>query len=122
MAKFFINHTNHASANWSAEQTAAAEIFGEIIDVPFPVVPPEFDESAVAKLAAENLRDILKLQPAAVLCQGEFNYTFALVVALKEKNIPALAATTERVTSEISLPDGSTAKSAVFKFVRFRRY
>ncbi len=118
----FVNHTNHASAQWSAEQTAAAQTFGEIFDVPFPPVPPNFDEAAVAELVAKNLREILKLNPAAVLCQGEFNYTFAMVAALKAKNIPALAATTERVTSEISLPDGSTAKNSVFKFVRFRRY
>lgn len=121
-SKIFVNHTNHASAQWSAEQTATAETFGKIVDVPFPPVPPDFDETAVAELVAKNLREILKLNPAAVLCQGEFNYTFAMVAALKSKNIPALAATTERVTSEISLPDGSTAKSSVFKFVRFRRY
>ena len=122
MNKIFVNHTNHAASNWSAEQRAAAETFGEIVDVPFPEIPPQADESAVAELAAENLREILKLRPAAVLCQGEFNYTFALVTALKEKNIPVLAATSERISSEIVQPDGSSKKVSVFRFVRFRRY
>lgn len=122
MNKIFVNHTNHAAANWNEEQRAAAEIFGEIVDVPFPEIPPQADESAVAELAASNLREILKLEPAAVLCQGEFNYTFALVTALKEKNIPALAATSERVMTETVLPDGSSKKVSLFRFVRFRRY
>lgn len=122
MSRIFVNHTNHASSNWSDEQRSAAETFGEIVDVPFPEIPPQADESAVAELAAENLREILKLQPAAVLCQGEFNYTFALVSALRQKNIPVLAATSERVTTETTLPDGSSKKSSVFRFVRFRRY
>ena len=122
MSRVFVNHTNHAALNWSAEQRSAAETFGEIVDVPFPEIPPQADEFAVAELAAENLREILKLRPAAVLCQGEFNYTFALVTALKEKNIPVLAATSERVTTETSLPDGSSKKVSVFRFVHFRRY
>ncbi|MBO4401252.1 MAG: CRISPR-associated protein [Selenomonadaceae bacterium] len=118
----FVNHTNHAAANWSAEQRAAAEILGEISDLPFPEIPPAASELEVAELAEKNLREILNLEPAAVLCQGEFNYTFALVSALKEKNIPVLAATSERVSSEIPQPDGSTRKVSVFRFVRFRRY
>lgn len=122
MRKIFVNHTNHAAADWSAEQRAAAETFGEIVDVPFPEVPPQASELDVAELAEKNLREILNLQPTAVLCQGEFNYTFALVSALKEKNIPVLAATSERISSEVPQPDGSSRKVSVFRFVRFRRY
>ena len=38
MRKIFVNHTNHPSARWSAEQISAAQVYGEILDMPFPAV------------------------------------------------------------------------------------
>ena len=99
MSMTFVNHTNHVTENWSTTQRQASETFGVIIDVPFPVVPPDFDEAAVAELVQKNLREILKLQPAAVLCQGEFNYTFALVSEFKEKNILQIAEIADAITA-----------------------
>lgn len=122
MEKFFVNHTNHASANWCAEQLAAAESYGKIIDIPFPEVPPEFSTEEVGEIVSDNLQKILELAPAAVLCQGEFSYTVAMVELLKAHNIPVLAATSQRVVSEIANPDGSTRRVSIFKFVRFRNY
>lgn len=122
MQKIFINHTNHPSNNWSAEQKAAAENFGKIVDIPFPTVSPYADENEICAIVAENLQEILKLSPDAVLCQGEFNYTYAMVHALKCENILVLAATSERVTVESIQDDGSTKRVSIFNFVRFRRY
>ena len=34
----FVNCSNHPSNRWSETQTKAAEEYGKIIDVPFPVV------------------------------------------------------------------------------------
>ena len=120
--KVFINHTNHKSAQWSAEQVAAAESFGKIIDLPFPEVPPNFSTEEVRQMVFEKLQEILKLSPVAVLCQGEFSYTVAMVNELKKNKIPAMAATSERIVSEITEADGSTKKVSVFRFVRFRAY
>ena len=36
----FINFTNHPSAQWSAEQKAAAQAYGEVIDLAFPAIDP----------------------------------------------------------------------------------
>ena len=83
MKKFFINHTNHPSERWSGEQRKAAQVYGEILDIPFPAVDAEATSAEVATQVEENLEKILVLEPAAVLCQGEFNYTFALVEQLK---------------------------------------
>lgn len=120
--KIFINHTNHNSSQWSAAQIAAAEKFGKIIDLPFPEVPPNFNAAEVRKMVFENLQAILKFSPVAVLCQGEFNYTVAMVEELKKNKIPVMAATSERIVSEIAEADGSTKKISVFQFVRFRAY
>ena len=120
--KIFVNHTNHASSKWSAEQKAAAETFGRIVDLPFPEVPPNFSAEEVRQMVLKNLQEILKFAPVAVLCQGEFSYTVAMVEALKKNSIPVMAATSERVVSEIVEEDGSTKRISIFQFVRFRLY
>lgn len=122
MKKIFLNHTNHPSDKWSSEQIAAAEIFGEIIDLPFPAIPPEFGKEEVVEKVAENLKKILSLEPAAVLCQGEFNYTFAMVNELKKNKIPVFAATSERMVSSVVQEDGSSRSVSTFRFVKFRDY
>ena len=120
--KIFVNHTNHPSDKWSVAQKLAAEKFGRIIDLPFPDIPPNFDTVEVHELVMKNLREIIKLSPVAVLCQGEFNYTVAMVEELKKIDIEVMAATSERVVSVIQESDGSTKRVSIFNFVRFRPY
>ena len=120
--KIFLNHTNHPSDQWSSEQISAAKIFGKIIDLPFPNIPPQFDSDDIKKIVAENLQEILKISPAAVLCQGEFNYTFEIVTALKKNNIPVFAATSERIVSTVIDEGGTSKRISTFRFVRFRNY
>ena len=120
--KIFLNHTNHPSDKWNSEQVSAAKIFGEIVDLPFPNIPPQFDSDDIKKIVAENLQEILKISPAAVLCQGEFNYTFEMVTELKKNNIPVFAATSERIVSTLTDEDGSIKRISTFRFVRFRNY
>ncbi len=120
--KIFVNHTNHTSANWSAEQKAAAGSYGKIVDLLFPDIPPNFTAKQVKAMVTKNLQAILKLSPAAVLCQGEFNYTVAMVEELKKNKIPVMAATSERDVQDIVEEDGSTKKISTFKFVNFRPY
>lgn len=118
----FINFTNHPSPLWSPQQMEAARRFGEVIDMPFPNVPPEATEADVARMAAEAVSSILVLAPAAVLCQGEMTLTYRIVRLLSEHGIPALAACSERITTETVGPDGTTSKISRFEFRGFRRY
>lgn len=120
--KFFVNHTNHPSARWSREQTVAAQTYGEIVDVPFPSVSPQSTSEEIRELVQSNAEKILAIKPAAVLCQGEFNYTFAMVERLKNFGVTVVAATTERVSHEEILPDGTTRQVSTFNFVQFREY
>ena len=66
----FVNFTNHPSGSWSAAQRRAAQVYGEILDLPFPDVPPTLSAAEVAALADEWAARILALRPACVLCQG----------------------------------------------------
>ena len=67
----FINFTNHPSTQWSAEQKAAAQVYGKVIDLAFPAIDPATNEAVLDSLAAVYADHILHLNPDAVLCQGE---------------------------------------------------
>ena len=118
----FINHTNHPSAKWSKEQRAAAEAYGEIVDLPFPAIDATTTISDIKALAQRTAQDITSQNPAAVLVQGEFTYTYQLVQELTQQNIITLAATTERVVVDRTNPDGTAYKESYFNFVQFRPY
>lgn len=118
----FVNFSNHPSARWSAEQLAAAEAYGRVIDEPFPAVPADMDEAGVARLADEAARRILAKKPAAVLCQGEFTLAFAVTERLKAAGVVVLAASSDRVIETEADENGETRKVSVFRFTRFRKY
>lgn len=117
----FINHTNHPSANWTLEQRQGAAAYGTIKDLPFPDIPPNSDVQQIKEYIQESANKILALNPAAVLCQGEFTYTYGLVKLLKEHGITVLAACSERVTHE-DVRDNISRKISNFRFVKFREY
>ena len=100
----------------------AAKGYGEIVDIEFPPIPPSADDDEVLKIVMENLKKILSFSPAAVLCQGEFTYTYKMVEQLKRQNILVMAACSERIVTEIFQPEGTTKKISEFNFVRFRKY
>ena len=116
----FINLTNHPSENWSKEQREAAECYGEIVNLSFPIIEPTFTKEDILFLVREYAEAILGLMDdnTVVHVMGEMTFTYNIVNALKEKGITCLASTTERNT--IMTPDGK--KISEFKFVQFREY
>ena len=118
----FINHTNHPSSRWEEGQRQAAEAYGTIVDLPFPRIPADWDAQAVHRLAEENAQEILSRKPMAVLVQGEFTYTFALVCLLKDAEIAVLSACSERLVNERADENGETIRESRFVFRRFRAY
>lgn len=118
----FINYTNHASACWSRPQAEAAEVYGTIVDRPFPDIPADWTAAQVQDLARQETAAIIAMHPAAVLCQGEFTYTCACVAALTDAGIPVLAACSERDSVVTVDAAGISHKTAQFTFVQFREY
>ena len=113
----FINFSNHPYALWSAEQQAAAQRYGTVVDLAFPA-----DEAALDSLATVYVDHILHLDPDAVLCQGECTFVYRVVQRLEAAGIPTLAACSRRKSQETTYPDGSTLKRSIFAFAGFRRY
>ncbi len=118
----FINFSNHPSAGWCRAQREAAEAFGEICDLPFPDVSPMATTEEVARMAERSFLEILRKQPACVMCQGEFTLSVAVIRRLQEAGIRCVCACTERKAVEKRQEDGSIQKLSVFEFRQFREY
>ena len=117
MEKVLINFSNHPSEYWCPEQIRQAELYGKIMDVPFPSVDPQANETEIGKIGKEYVQQIMNYHPVAVLCQGEFTLAYFVICHLKENGIPVLAACSERKVIE----EGKVRQS-IFEFVRFREY
>ena len=120
-----INLSNHPSTNWTSQQLAAAQVYGKVIDLPFPKIDPVGDEEYIQVLCEEYLRkmdDICRdvarnVSTVTVHIMGEMTFIFAMVNALQKRGILCVASTTERVASE-----ENDVKTSEFRFVQFRKY
>lgn len=117
----FINLSNHPSSKWDGKQKDAAEMLGEIIDINFPIVPPNSTSSEVEAKALDVEKRILdygRNYDLTVHVMGELNLTYALVNILKADGIRCVASTTNRIVKDL----GNGKKVVLFDFVRFREY
>lgn len=120
----FVNFSNHPSANWTAEQINAAKELcnnGEIIDIPFPSVNAESTEAEISVIANECTEQITALNPAVVMCMGEFGVCTSTIASLCKKGIRVVYSCSERQAEE-KIANGETEKTSIFRFVRFREY
>lgn len=116
----FINFSNHPSKKWGEQQLREAQRFGEVKDLPFPNVQPEWSSEEVNRLADEYAEILTKMggENCTVHIMGEMTFTHAVVSRLKEQGIVCVASTTKRCAYETA--DGK--KVSTFRFVQFRRY
>lgn len=118
----FINISNHPSTGWKEEQTNDAQIYGNIVDIPFPNIPPQMDTEEMKLIVDDYIRKIEvltigKTEGMLIHVMGESVFSFMLVVFLLRKNYKVVASTTERIVSY----EGDV-KRTEFNFVRFREY
>ncbi len=119
-----INLSNHSIKNWSVHQLKKAnDHYSSVIDLPFPVIPPDSDEEFILNLANEYKLKCFELLNSsldknnAVHIMGEMTFCFALVSLLQKENIICVASTTNRNSIE-----ENGVKVSRFEFVRFREY
>lgn len=120
--KFLINLSNHPSSSWSNSQLQTALThFGDITDIPFPEIDPEWDNVQIAELAQtyfQKIREMAMNAVPVVHIMGEYSFCFALVGLLKDEGIQAVVSTSKR--QSVMHDDGT--KTIKFDFVRFRNY
>lgn len=117
-----INLSNHPMETWQEKQLQAARAYGELVDLPFPLLPGNMTGEELEQIAMQLLHRIREMKPDAVVIMGEFSLVFMLVDALLDEGIPILTAASERNTVEQKEPDGTIVKIARFDFVGFRPY
>ncbi len=120
--KKFVNCSNHPSSGWPHRQIIEASRYGKIVDVPFPNVDWKMDDREIEELADQVTEKILKQNPNAVMCMGEFVLCFRIVQKLKEHGIRVLATCSERKSVEHIGEDGVVKKESIFQFNGFREY
>jgi hypothetical protein len=120
-----INLSNHPSHLWPENQiNLAKQLFGNIIDIPFPDVSPTGDEEYIEQLSNQYFQKILDIknqypnETLTVHIMGELTFCFSLIKKLQQHNIFCVASTTQRI-AEIT-PDNK--KISKFNFVKFRKY
>lgn len=117
-----INLSNHPSAKWPENQiNVATQLYGNVVDLPFPNVDPTGDEEYITNLANEYLAKVLEIAQQDIVyvhIMGEMTLTHKLVNMLSINNITCIASTTQRIVEEG--PAGE--KIVTFRFERFRRY
>lgn len=117
-----INCTNHPYEIWNDAQRKAAEVYGEVVDFPFPHIDPELTVEDLRKLTEDCCEKIKVRSPAAVMVAGEFTFTFMLVDKLIRDGITVICSCSRRMTVESKKDDGTNEKKSVFLFERFREY
>ncbi|MBR1670317.1 MAG: hypothetical protein IJ695_06420 [Butyrivibrio sp.] len=90
--------------------------YGEIVDVPFPSIEALASEEEISKLAEEYVDRIRNLVDAdgAVMAQGEFTLTYAVIRMLKAGGIKVVSACSERDSIESIDETGNTVRKSVF--------
>lgn len=118
----FVNCTNHPYSIWGDAQRSAAEVYGEVVDLPFPNVDPTLGPDHIRRLVDDYAQRVEAMHAKAVLVAGEFTFTFMLVDKLLVDGENVVCACSSRTTQEVRRPDGSNEKTSVFVFEQFRPY
>lgn len=117
----FVNFSNHPIEKWGERQLEAAKHYGEIVDIAFPHVNPEYSTEKVKEIADEYADKIIKSHPDCVLCQGEFCVSYHVISELKKVGVKVVAACSERKSEEVVIKN-EIKKISKFVFVQFREY
>ena len=118
----FINLTNHPSSEWGMiQKNAAIEQYGNIIDLPFPAVAPDWSELMIQERADEYFHKCVELigvekSGSAVHLAGELSFCFYLAQLLLHEGYTCVTSTTKRIVET-----HGNVKKSTFQFCCFRK-
>lgn len=117
-----INLSNHPSSMWEKEQIESANsLYGDVFDLPFPMVDPKGDRQYIESLADKYIEKLLAIangENAVVHLMGELTLTFAILNKMINLGFRCVASTTER---DVTISEDGT-KNVKFNFIQFRDY
>jgi hypothetical protein len=118
----FINLSNHPSSSWGKEQTDAALLYGEIVNISFPTISPSDSGIEVTNIAKDYFKKVTSIlgdnkDGSVIHLMGETVFVYVLASLLTKSGYTVVASTTERIVTT----DGDK-KISEFKFVQFRKF
>ena len=121
--QIFINLSNHPSEKWNDfQKNVVLKDHSQIIDIPFPDIDPYGTSQYIDELVDEYLEKVLSYGRPTVMVQGEYIFTYRMIVQLKKLNLVVLASCSDRRTIEYIDDNGFTARRSEFEFVEFKEY
>jgi hypothetical protein len=120
--RLLINLSNHPYETWGDKQKNAAMKYGKAINMEFPMVDANDDETYIETLADDFFQRIIEYTEKyqlTVHLMGELTFTFALLKQLQEYGISCIASTSKRIVKE-EVP--GKKEEVIFEFERFREY
>lgn len=118
--KLFINFSNHPYSGWSDVQKKAFADFGEVKEIPFPPIDPDWSSEKINQEADKYCKQILSMsekKDVTVHIMGEMTFCFAVVFRLKEAGIRCVASCAKR-----NVMEDNEIKLSIFDFVGYREY
>lgn len=82
-------------------------------------IPPEFTKEDIRELLLPELPPLSNYDAVAIM--GELTACMVVCDLARQQGTPVVTPTTERVSVEETMPDGSVRKVSKFSHVRFRR-
>ncbi len=116
-----INLSNHPYTLWSEKQLRAAAVYGNIVDLPFPEIPPLWNEERIEQLSDEYAERIVAMDTPAritVHLMGEMTFCYSLLRKLHKRGIRCIASCAQRNVEETA----EGVKQVIFNFKQFREY
>lgn len=90
--------------------------------MPFPAVSPHISSEELDELVEEYFNKIQQYSDVVVMVQGEFIFTYRMIVLLKKHGICVVAAQSDRRTIEFVDENKNTRRESEFEFIKFMEY
>ena len=120
MERIFVSIMAHPLTEEQKEAALKEFSVDRIEEIRSPFnIDPKASTADIEALATEFADKVPEGTTVATVA-GELTFTMALTKLLKERGVKVVTATTERVSKERVLVDGSVEKTNVFRHVAFR--
>ncbi len=120
----FVCVGNHNPKNFPDQEMAdmlALTSDRQFIWIPMPTIETSWTEAQVYEASRDIAGMVLAHGAEAAMVIGEYSVTITVNAILQEHGVPCYFGVSERVATEVKLPDGSTKMEHTFKYDHLRK-
>ena len=120
----FVYVGNHDPKFFPAEEMAdmlSLTNDGQFVWIPMPVIETAWTEAQVYEASRDIAGMVLSYNPDAAMVIGEYSVTINTNAILQAHGVGCYFGVSERVASEVKLPDGTTEMKHTFRYDHLRK-